>query len=75
MTPQAIAALLMRELALDLPLDAPLAYGQIPEWTSASHMAVILALEEELGVEFTADEIIVMTSVEAIAHVVARAAP
>lgn len=72
MTPQAIVALLARELGLATPVDENLAYGRIPEWTSASHMAVILALEEELGLEFSADEIVAMTSVEAIARIVAR---
>lgn len=72
MTPQAIVALLARELSLATPVDENLAYGRIPEWNSASHMAVILALEEELGLEFSADEIVAMTSVEAIARLVAE---
>ncbi len=71
MTPQAITALLVRELGLEVPIEETLGYGLIPEWSSASHMAVILALEEELGVEFTADEIVTMTSVESIGQIIA----
>lgn len=71
MSPEAIIALLVRELCLALPVEGELAYGQIPEWSSASHMAVILALEEQLGLEFSADEIVAMTSVEAIARILA----
>jgi acyl carrier protein len=43
-----------------------LAYGEVPEWDSASHMVIVLAIEEKFGVEFESDDIVALTSVRAI---------
>ena len=40
-------------------------------WDSLSHMQLIAALEEEFGIELTADEIIAMRSVGEIKRVLA----
>jgi acyl carrier protein len=43
-----------------------LTYNSIPEWDSASHMVMVVALEEKLGIEFDSDEIVTLTSVRKI---------
>ena len=56
-------------LELNVPSEEirpSLKYGEIPEWDSNSHMVLITALEERFGIEFDSDEIVEMTSVEAI---------
>ena len=57
----------VRELGLD-PNDFTdeLSYNSIPEWDSASHMSVILAIEEKFDIALESDEIISMTSVPKI---------
>lgn len=42
----------------------------IDSWNSLTHMELIVSLEDELGIEFTADEIMEMTDVEKIEKVV-----
>lgn len=73
MTEAEIEAIIMRELDISAQ-DAGrvLAYDGIPEWTSASHMNVIMALEDELGLEFSPDDIVEMTDVTAIHSVISR---
>ena len=39
-------------------------------WDSLQHLQIVLALEEELGVEFSVDEIGALQSVEAIIEIV-----
>lgn len=43
-----------------------LAYNSIPEWDSASHMAIILAIEEKFNLALESDDIVAMTSVRKI---------
>ena len=43
-----------------------LTYNSIPEWDSASHMAIILAIEEKFGLSLESDDIVAMTSVRKI---------
>lgn len=75
MTEAEIEAIILRELNIVSPdADRTLAYDAVPEWTSASHMNVIMAIEDELGVEFSPDDIVEMTDVAAIHGVIARRA-
>lgn len=58
---------------LCLPDDAEdLGYELIPEWSSASHINIIIALEERLDLVFEPDDIVEMTTVDAILDVIAR---
>jgi acyl carrier protein len=43
-----------------------LTYNSIPEWDSASHMSLILALEERFGLALESDDIVAMTSIPKI---------
>jgi acyl carrier protein len=43
---------------------------EIDSWDSLTHMELIASLEDELGIEFTADEIMEMTNVEKIEKIV-----
>lgn len=48
-----------------IPLEdvgSDLKYGEAPEWDSASHMVLVIALEETFGIEFDPDEIVSLTS-------------
>lgn len=49
-----------------------LGYDVIPEWSSSSHINVIIALEENLGVIFEADEIVEMINIPSIEVIVAK---
>jgi acyl carrier protein len=67
MIEQNIRTIIARELNVDqCDTTARLAYGEIPEWTSASHMNVIIAVEEEYGIEFSPDDIADLTDIDAI---------
>jgi acyl carrier protein len=62
----------VNELGLEPSLFHPeLAYNSVPEWDSASHMVMVVALEERLGIEFDSDEIVTLTSVSKIIDVLA----
>jgi acyl carrier protein len=62
----------VNELGLEPSLFHPeLAYNSVPEWDSASHMVMVVALEERLGIEFDSDEIVTLTSVGKIIDVLA----
>ena len=43
-----------------------LTYNSIPEWDSASHMSMILAVEEKFDLALESDDIVSMTSVRKI---------
>jgi acyl carrier protein len=43
-----------------------LTYNSIPEWDSASHMSMIMAVEEKFGLALESDDIVNMTSIEKI---------
>lgn len=45
----------------------------VKTWDSLRHMKLVLALEEELGVQFTADQIVEMNSVALILAVLEEA--
>jgi acyl carrier protein len=44
----------------------------VENWDSIKHMALVLSLEEELGIRFLNHEIIEMTSVENIVRIMKR---
>ncbi len=43
-----------------------------PEWDSLKHIEIIVAIEQELGIELTGDEIADMVSVKAIETILHR---
>ena len=54
---------------LHIPLESvsdDLGIGSIPEWDSMGNMAVIAALEEQLGIEFPIEDLFDLNSVSAI---------
>ncbi len=53
------------EIALE-EIPADMAFGDMPQWDSMGHMEVMLRLEEEYGVELSADTIGELTSIAAI---------
>lgn len=44
----------------------------IPNWDSLSHMGLIVAIESELGIELTGDDIAEMVSFDAIRSVLTK---
>lgn len=55
--------------ALQVPLEEitpELTFGDIPQWDSMGHMEVMMRLEEQFGVEITADTIGELISIPAI---------
>lgn len=51
-----------------------LSYNSSPKWESASHLVLIMALEERLGVSFSPDEVVSMTSVKKILALIQKQA-
>ena len=54
---------------LHIPLESvsdDLGIGSIPEWDSMGNMAVIAALEEQLGIEFPIEDLFDLNSVSGI---------
>jgi acyl carrier protein len=64
---EAVQEIFIRELGLK-PQDISdeLTYNSVPEWDSASHMSLILAIEEKFGVELESNEVVRMTSIPKI---------
>ena len=57
--------------ALQVPIDqvnTELTFGDLPQWDSMGHMEVMMSLEEQFGVEISADTIANLTSVPAISR-------
>ena len=52
----------------DLPQD--LSQETCGRWTSMYHLTIVVALEEHFGLAFTTEEIVEMTSADAIVRVV-----
>ena len=55
--------------ALQVPVNQvnpDLAFGDLPQWDSMGHMEVMMLLEEQFGIEITADTIANLTSVASI---------
>jgi acyl carrier protein len=48
---------LARILKLPEPPQEPLVRAETPEWDSLSHIEIVYAVEESLGVTFTVEEI------------------
>lgn len=61
---------------LEIPaarLDAGSSIDTIPEWDSVGHLNICLALQDRFGVELDMDTISELTSVAALAALVAKA--
>lgn len=56
----------------DEEFSAELSYNSSPKWDSGSHLILILALEERLGVSFSPDEVVSMTSVKRILELILK---
>ncbi|MBN2549653.1 MAG: acyl carrier protein [Anaerolineales bacterium] len=55
--------------AIQVPVDMitpELTFGDLPQWDSLGHMEVMMRLEEEFGVEVSADTIAALISIPAI---------
>ncbi|NLG73120.1 MAG: acyl carrier protein [Chloroflexi bacterium] len=55
--------------AFDVPVEeisTELAFGDLPQWDSLGHMEVMVRLEEQFGVEISAETIAELISVDAI---------
>lgn len=64
---QAVQEIFVNELGIEEDdYSEDLAYNSIPEWDSASHMVIIIAVEEKFGVELSSDEVVSMTSIPKI---------
>jgi acyl carrier protein len=62
-----VQAALAGALQIPTPDVTPdLDFGDLPQWDSMGHMEVMLALEEQFGVEVSADTISALTSIPAI---------
>jgi acyl carrier protein len=58
---------------MDFPLDditSETVASDIDAWDSLNHLSLILALEQEFGIQFTADETARMLSVDIVATIV-----
>ncbi|MHB8528260.1 MAG: acyl carrier protein [Caulobacteraceae bacterium] len=63
----AVRQVFVGELGIDIEsFTDDLTYKSIPEWDSASHMVIAVALEERFNLEFESDDIVNMTSVQRI---------
>ncbi len=59
-----VRAVFIDELGIgDDQYSEDLTYNSIPEWDSATHMVIVLALEEKFGVAFNPDEAVSMTTI------------
>ena len=65
---RAIMAQILRLPAERIGPDA--AIGNIPNWNSTAHMRIMLALEDEFGVELNESQMVEMTSLAKIRAVV-----
>jgi acyl carrier protein len=64
----AIMAKILRQPAERIGPDA--AIGNVPNWDSTAHMRIMLALEDEFGVELNESQMVEMTSLAKIRAVV-----
>jgi acyl carrier protein len=67
MSPLEVRALIAEVLGIDTDrVRGDLAFGELPEWDSLHHVNLILALEERLGTEVGADQMVELTTVTLI---------
>lgn len=67
-----LASVFASVLALDtFSLDLPVGMGDIEEWDSFAQINLMLAIEDEFGIEFDADQIGDLISVDKIVEAVA----
>jgi acyl carrier protein len=66
-TSSQVRELIARTLGVDLSaVHDELAFGDLPEWDSLNHVELMLALEQELGVEIGPEEMVELGTVPAI---------
>jgi citrate synthase len=66
-SPSEVRALVAEVLGIDpTEVSDALAFGERPEWDSLNHVNLMLALEERLGVEIGAEQMVELASVSAI---------
>lgn len=59
-----LRAIFAETLGKPMPAFAPgLAFSALPGWDSVAHLALLLAVEQRLGVAFTAAEMVTMQTV------------
>ena len=64
---RAVKEVFIDELGIDDDAySEELIYNSIPEWDSASHMVIVVALEEKFGIELNSDEVVAMTTIPKI---------
>lgn len=64
---QSVREIFFNELGIgDDQFSDDLAYNSIPEWDSASHMVIIIAMEEKFGIELNPDDVVSMTTIPKI---------
>jgi acyl carrier protein len=59
----------------ELVLTDDLGSADVPGWASLDHVSLLLAIEEEFDVRFTADEIVSAQSVREIKRIIRSRAP
>jgi len=67
---QAVLKILSAMLKCEVDLNS--SRRNTPQWDSLKHIEVVFALEEDLGLEFTEDEMAKMDNVTKIVEVVLR---
>ena len=68
-----LAEIFTRELNLSpTEFSDELAYNAIPEWDLASHMSLVLAIEEKFDIALESDDIVQMTSVGKIIRILSE---
>lgn len=55
-----------------LPTEGPIHRADVPRWDSLNHMTFIIAVEEELGVRFSAEDVQAITSIDDMVSLLAR---
>jgi acyl carrier protein len=67
---QAVRDIFVNELGIeDARYSEDLAYNSIPEWDSASHLLVMVAVEEKFGIQLSSHDVVSMTTIRRIYNV------
>jgi acyl carrier protein len=74
---QRVCSIISRVLKVPLAaVDASSSPDTLKNWDSLQHLQIVLALEEEFGVEFSVDEIVALQRVDTIVEILReRAGP
>lgn len=67
-----LSTIIREALALPQGSDlAGIAYGETPEWDSVGHLQLVSAIEEGYGVSLDANDVVEMTDLASLQHVLA----